>query len=508
MVSGPRMPVMSWPERLLWVALLSLMLAPLSVSQDWLLPEAERARIHQPVPTDDPLGDKRRSTSRKAAKKEEEEKAKKRASKLAAEREMIVLRAAGHHPKTSVDALEPNPMQSKRVRGKEGSGSRQAAIKVMRHDTSIQSGQKRNDSFEETTPPPCTAEMDLHCASVRDMGGEYEEMQQCLRKKYDVLGEECRLYTYAASVCDFRAIHEVCPNGLNSGNEAADCVEMVIEQHKRGRTVPKNFLNMSHSQCVETLRRLPRRRTSHNVGDNRGRSSPTSDVRLDSLHAGRESGERRAQEARARELDIGVDATAKTKAVLTEPTLNFGKRYQLEVQQTRDAFEAVDESGFVENSASNDDEMQVRRKWAEALQTRVFTAAQAKEDNDLRKVEHLRILEETRSMIGAQEAQESDVREDVLKDMSDGSEGNDEIKDPSANVENEDVDIASLLQQLKDRRVKKEAEHAAHQATQDWSKSLLDGEPIEDAGEEKPWNRAARVHVDIEGGEADLSSED
>lgn len=79
---------------------------------------------------------------------------------------------------------------------------------------------------------------------------------QCLQDAYASLGEECAQFTYAASVCDFKAIRDVCPR-VHSSADAAECVEMVLEQHKRGRTVPKNFLNMSHAHCADTLRALP-----------------------------------------------------------------------------------------------------------------------------------------------------------------------------------------------------------------------------------------------------------
>ena len=90
------------------------------------------------------------------------------------------------------------------------------------------------------------------------MGADYEEMQECLRGAYDDLGAECRSYTYAASVCDFKDILDVCPR-VHSSADAAECVEMVLEQHRHGRTVPKNFLNMSHAHCTDVLRGLPRR---------------------------------------------------------------------------------------------------------------------------------------------------------------------------------------------------------------------------------------------------------
>ena len=81
-----------------------------------------------------------------------------------------------------------------------------------------------------------------------------EKLRQVEQECAD-LGAECRSYTYAASVCDFKAIRDVCPR-VRSSADAAECVEMVLEQHRHGRTVPKNFLNMSHAHCTDVLRGL------------------------------------------------------------------------------------------------------------------------------------------------------------------------------------------------------------------------------------------------------------
>ena len=155
------------------VALLSCI--PTARGQDWLKPIEERARIHQPGPADDPLGAKRRRTKREMAEERAAQirEANKVKAAAAAVEAAAAEEAAGHAAKEDVAALDPNVMRSKRVRSREGKGERRAAIKVMRSGSDGAYG-----GAHQGRPPPCAAEMDTLCAKQRDMGADYEEMQQ------------------------------------------------------------------------------------------------------------------------------------------------------------------------------------------------------------------------------------------------------------------------------------------------------------------------------------------
>ena len=52
---------------LLLLPLCALLLLESARGQDWMQPEEDRRRIHQPGPAEDPLGDKRRRTTKERA---------------------------------------------------------------------------------------------------------------------------------------------------------------------------------------------------------------------------------------------------------------------------------------------------------------------------------------------------------------------------------------------------------------------------------------------------------
>ena len=63
---------------------------------------------------------------------------------------------------------------------------------------------------------------------IRDMGGTYNEMQECLRNVFAQLGDECQLYTRAAEACDFEVIRTVCPvHEADSATGTAACLHRV-----------------------------------------------------------------------------------------------------------------------------------------------------------------------------------------------------------------------------------------------------------------------------------------